>query len=82
MRKNLRNSPTRRSLLGVLGAAAAGAALTSCGVPGAYVAPEGRSRRDESAPDDAMRRRLVIARDITSAERREFGKRWNAIAGL
>lgn len=33
-------------------------------------------------PDDAMRRRLVIARDITSAERREFGKRWNALAGL
>ncbi|MEU9335357.1 spermidine/putrescine ABC transporter substrate-binding protein [Streptomyces sp. NPDC048290] len=33
-------------------------------------------------PDDAMRERLTIARDITSQERVEFGKRWNAIAGL
>ncbi|MEV7287478.1 spermidine/putrescine ABC transporter substrate-binding protein [Streptomyces sp. NPDC093252] len=33
-------------------------------------------------PDDAMRARLSIARDITSQERVEFGKRWNAIAGL
>jgi spermidine/putrescine transport system substrate-binding protein len=33
-------------------------------------------------PDAAMRRRLVIARDITAGERREFAKRWNAIAGL
>jgi spermidine/putrescine transport system substrate-binding protein len=29
-----------------------------------------------------MRRRLAIARDITSEERPEFAKRWNAIAGL
>uniref|UniRef100_A0AAU1HW06 Spermidine/putrescine ABC transporter substrate-binding protein n=1 Tax=Streptomyces sp. NBC_00180 TaxID=2903632 RepID=A0AAU1HW06_9ACTN len=33
-------------------------------------------------PDAAMRRRLAIARDITSDERVEFAKRWNAIAGL
>ncbi|MFF5500145.1 spermidine/putrescine ABC transporter substrate-binding protein [Streptomyces aquilus] len=33
-------------------------------------------------PDDEMRRRLVIARDITSTERVEFSKRWNAIVGL
>lgn len=33
-------------------------------------------------PDTAMRRRLAIARDITSDERVEFAKRWNAIAGL
>lgn len=33
-------------------------------------------------PDAAMRRRLAIARDITSNERVEFAKRWNAIAGL
>jgi spermidine/putrescine transport system substrate-binding protein len=33
-------------------------------------------------PDDEMRERLVIARDITSTERVEFSKRWNAIVGL
>ncbi|MFG2274822.1 spermidine/putrescine ABC transporter substrate-binding protein [Streptomyces chartreusis] len=33
-------------------------------------------------PDEAMRERLAIARDITSEERVEFAKRWNAIAGL
>ncbi|MFF6978730.1 spermidine/putrescine ABC transporter substrate-binding protein [Streptomyces sp. NPDC008343] len=33
-------------------------------------------------PDTAMRRRLAIARDITSQERVGFAKRWNAIAGL
>ncbi|MCZ4603739.1 spermidine/putrescine ABC transporter substrate-binding protein [Streptomyces sp. Lzd4kr] len=33
-------------------------------------------------PDEAMRERLAIARDITSEERMEFAKRWNAIAGL
>ncbi|MFE7774800.1 spermidine/putrescine ABC transporter substrate-binding protein [Streptomyces sp. NPDC057445] len=33
-------------------------------------------------PDDAMRRRLAIARDITSEERRDFTKRWNSIVGL
>ncbi|MGW2523661.1 ABC transporter substrate-binding protein [Streptomyces sp. NPDC001617] len=33
-------------------------------------------------PDAAMRKRLVIARDITSKERVEFAKRWNKIVGL
>ncbi|CAM5484768.1 Spermidine/putrescine ABC transporter substrate-binding protein OS=Streptomyces chartreusis OX=1969 GN=HUT05_14160 PE=4 SV=1 [Streptomyces chartreusis] len=33
-------------------------------------------------PDKAMRERLAIARDITSEERVDFAKRWNAIAGL
>ncbi|MGX1675771.1 polyamine ABC transporter substrate-binding protein [Streptomyces sp. NPDC055400] len=33
-------------------------------------------------PDDTMRARLAIARDITSKERPELAKRWNAIAGL
>ncbi|MFE0100931.1 PotD/PotF family extracellular solute-binding protein [Streptomyces sp. NPDC059009] len=33
-------------------------------------------------PDDAMRKRLKIARDIRPEERTEFAKRWNAIAGL
>ncbi|WP_328550007.1 polyamine ABC transporter substrate-binding protein [Streptomyces sp. NBC_00366] len=33
-------------------------------------------------PDAGMRSRLVIARDITSAERVEFAKRWNKIVGL
>ncbi|MDF2269889.1 spermidine/putrescine ABC transporter substrate-binding protein [Streptomyces coacervatus] len=33
-------------------------------------------------PDTEMRRRLAIARDITSTERVEFAKRWNKIVGL
>ncbi|WP_406730965.1 spermidine/putrescine ABC transporter substrate-binding protein [Streptomyces sp. NBC_01794] len=33
-------------------------------------------------PDDAMRKRLAIARDITSEERPLFAKQWNAIVGL
>ncbi|WP_328536396.1 polyamine ABC transporter substrate-binding protein [Streptomyces sp. NBC_00344] len=33
-------------------------------------------------PDDVMRKRLAIARDITSAERVEFATRWNAVVGL
>ena len=33
-------------------------------------------------PDAGMRQRLAIARDITSAERVEFAKRWNGIVGL
>ncbi|MFE6622931.1 spermidine/putrescine ABC transporter substrate-binding protein [Streptomyces sp. NPDC057740] len=32
-------------------------------------------------PDPAMRRRLAVARDITSGERAGFAKRWNSIAG-
>ncbi|WP_406391809.1 spermidine/putrescine ABC transporter substrate-binding protein [Streptomyces sp. NBC_00887] len=33
-------------------------------------------------PDDAMRERLAIARDITSEERTGFAKKWNSIVGL
>ncbi|MDX2919132.1 MULTISPECIES: spermidine/putrescine ABC transporter substrate-binding protein [Streptomyces] len=33
-------------------------------------------------PDDAMRERLAIARDITSGERMDFAKKWNGIVGL
>ncbi|MET7618744.1 spermidine/putrescine ABC transporter substrate-binding protein [Streptomyces sp. NPDC005408] len=33
-------------------------------------------------PDEAMRGRLAIARDITSQERAPFAKRWNSIVGL
>ncbi|MET9624309.1 extracellular solute-binding protein [Streptomyces sp. NPDC006464] len=33
-------------------------------------------------PDDAMRRRLAIARDVTSEERAGFARRWNSIVGL
>ncbi|MFF9844253.1 spermidine/putrescine ABC transporter substrate-binding protein [Streptomyces sp. NPDC013740] len=33
-------------------------------------------------PDDAMRARLAIARDISAEERTEFAKRWNSIVGL
>ncbi|MDX3643439.1 spermidine/putrescine ABC transporter substrate-binding protein [Streptomyces sp. MB09-02B] len=33
-------------------------------------------------PDDTMRARLAVARDITPGERREFSRRWNGIVGL
>ncbi|MFQ6147575.1 spermidine/putrescine ABC transporter substrate-binding protein [Streptomyces seoulensis] len=33
-------------------------------------------------PDSTMRRRLAVARDITSTERLEFARRWNKIVGL
>ncbi|MEU3461793.1 spermidine/putrescine ABC transporter substrate-binding protein [Streptomyces sp. NPDC006733] len=33
-------------------------------------------------PDDEMRKRLVVARDITPQERPEFEDRWNLIVGL
>ncbi|MFI9098936.1 spermidine/putrescine ABC transporter substrate-binding protein [Streptomyces fildesensis] len=33
-------------------------------------------------PDDEMRKRLVVARDITPEERPEFENRWNLIVGL
>ncbi|MGV9357141.1 polyamine ABC transporter substrate-binding protein [Streptomyces misionensis] len=33
-------------------------------------------------PDETMRSRLAIARDITSAERVDFARRWNTIVGL
>ncbi|MFE0580321.1 spermidine/putrescine ABC transporter substrate-binding protein [Streptomyces sp. NPDC058874] len=33
-------------------------------------------------PDDDLRARLAVARDISSAERRSLARRWNAIVGL
>lgn len=33
-------------------------------------------------PDEDMRTRLAVARDISSAERRSLARRWNAIVGL
>ncbi|MBT2446944.1 spermidine/putrescine ABC transporter substrate-binding protein [Streptomyces sp. ISL-43] len=33
-------------------------------------------------PDEEMRKRLVVSRDISSAERPSLAKRWNAIVGL
>ncbi|MGW0884138.1 ABC transporter substrate-binding protein [Streptomyces sp. NPDC002671] len=33
-------------------------------------------------PDSTMRKRLAVARDITSTERVEFARRWNRIVGL
>ncbi|MEV1048498.1 spermidine/putrescine ABC transporter substrate-binding protein [Streptomyces sp. NPDC049916] len=33
-------------------------------------------------PDGAMRERLAIARDITSRERLDFARKWNAVVGL
>ncbi|GHI55029.1 spermidine/putrescine ABC transporter substrate-binding protein [Streptomyces rubradiris] len=33
-------------------------------------------------PDPVMRERLAVARDITSAQRPEFTRRWNGIVGL
>jgi spermidine/putrescine transport system substrate-binding protein len=33
-------------------------------------------------PDDTMRARLAVARDITSEERQVFARRWNGIVGL
>lgn len=33
-------------------------------------------------PDEDMRKRLVVARDISSVERSSFAKRWNGIVGL
>ncbi|MER7663385.1 spermidine/putrescine ABC transporter substrate-binding protein [Streptomyces sp. NPDC096193] len=33
-------------------------------------------------PDDVMRRRLAIARDIASEERADFARRWNSLVGL
>lgn len=33
-------------------------------------------------PDEDMRKRLVVARDISAAERSSFARRWNGIVGL
>ncbi len=61
-----------------------------CPVPAAREALAASKDKDTAAlarnplifPDHTMRRRLAIARDITSAERVEFAKRWNKIVGL
>ncbi|MFF3312107.1 ABC transporter substrate-binding protein [Streptomyces sp. NPDC004082] len=61
-----------------------------CPVPAARDVLASAGDRDTAAlaedplifPDAGMRARLAIARDVTSAERPEFAKRWNAIAGL
>ncbi|MFJ3225208.1 PotD/PotF family extracellular solute-binding protein [Streptomyces sp. NPDC086783] len=61
-----------------------------CPVPAARDVLASAGDRDTAAlaedplifPDAGMRARLAIARDVTSAERPEFAKRWNAVAGL
>jgi spermidine/putrescine transport system substrate-binding protein len=61
-----------------------------CPVPAARDVLASAGDRDTAAlaedplifPDAGMRARLAIARDVTSEERPEFAKRWNAIAGL
>ncbi|MEU6311635.1 spermidine/putrescine ABC transporter substrate-binding protein [Streptomyces sp. NPDC047014] len=61
-----------------------------CPVPAAreVLAGSGDRERAELAgnplvfPDEEMRRRLAVARDITSVERRALARRWNAIVGL
>ncbi|MCL6300379.1 polyamine ABC transporter substrate-binding protein [Streptomyces kronopolitis] len=61
-----------------------------CPVPAAREVLASSKDKDRAAlaedplifPDDSMRARLAIARDITSAERTEFAKEWNGIVGL
>ncbi|MCS0604238.1 extracellular solute-binding protein [Streptomyces sp. LP11] len=61
-----------------------------CPVPAAREVLSASKDKDTAAladnplifPDSTMRERLAIARDITSAERVEFARRWNRIAGL
>lgn len=61
-----------------------------CPVPAARDVPASAKGRETAAPaedplifpDSAMRERPALARDITSQERAEFGKRWNVIARL
>ncbi|MFJ2907507.1 spermidine/putrescine ABC transporter substrate-binding protein [Streptomyces sp. NPDC087212] len=61
-----------------------------CPVPAAQAVLAASKDKDTAAlaenplifPHGAMRKRLVIARDITSTERVEFAKRWNQIVGL
>ncbi|MEU9978535.1 extracellular solute-binding protein [Streptomyces sp. NPDC051014] len=61
-----------------------------CPVPAAQQVLAASKDKDTAAlaenplifPNTAMRRRLAIARDITSTERVDFAKRWNKIAGL
>ncbi|MEU1179729.1 spermidine/putrescine ABC transporter substrate-binding protein [Streptomyces sp. NPDC005820] len=61
-----------------------------CPVPAAQAVLADSSDEDTAAladnplifPDQEMRTRLAVARDITSTERLEFTRRWNAIVGL
>ncbi|MFD7030835.1 spermidine/putrescine ABC transporter substrate-binding protein [Streptomyces sp. NPDC059917] len=61
-----------------------------CPVPAAREVLAGSDDKDTAElaanplifPDDEMRKRLVVARDISAAERQSFAKRWNAIVGL
>ncbi|OIJ63324.1 polyamine ABC transporter substrate-binding protein [Streptomyces mangrovisoli] len=61
-----------------------------CPVPAAQAVLADSKDKDTAAlaanplifPNTEMRKRLVIARDITSTERVELTKRWNAIVGL
>ncbi|WP_433858487.1 polyamine ABC transporter substrate-binding protein [Streptomyces kronopolitis] len=61
-----------------------------CPVPAAREVLASSKDKDRAAlaedplifPDDSMRKRLAIARDITSAERTGFAKEWNGIVGL
>ncbi|MEU5794585.1 extracellular solute-binding protein [Streptomyces sp. NPDC047813] len=61
-----------------------------CPVPAAKDVLANASDKDTAAladnplifPDSTMRSRLAIARDITSAQRVEFARRWNQIVGL
>ncbi|MFD9354326.1 spermidine/putrescine ABC transporter substrate-binding protein [Streptomyces sp. NPDC060031] len=61
-----------------------------CPVPAAREVLAGSGDKETAAlaenplifPDDEMRKRLVVARDITSAERASLAKRWNSIVGL
>ncbi|MEU8712764.1 extracellular solute-binding protein [Streptomyces sp. NPDC048663] len=61
-----------------------------CPVPAAQQVLAASKDKDTAAlaenplifPNPAMRRRLAVARDITSTERVDFAKRWNKIAGL
>ncbi|MFF1340875.1 spermidine/putrescine ABC transporter substrate-binding protein [Streptomyces sp. NPDC058290] len=61
-----------------------------CPVPAAREVLAGSDDKETAAlaenplifPDGEMRKRLVVARDISSAERRSLAQRWNSIVGL
>ncbi|MFF4762190.1 PotD/PotF family extracellular solute-binding protein [Streptomyces sp. NPDC001292] len=61
-----------------------------CPVPAAQAVLAGSKDKDTAElaenplifPDSTLRERLAIARDMSSEERVEFAKRWNAIVGL
>ncbi|MCB5183312.1 ABC transporter substrate-binding protein [Streptomyces antimicrobicus] len=61
-----------------------------CPVPAAREVLAGSGDKETAAlaenplvfPDEAMRERLAVARDISSAERRALAGRWNSLVGL